>query len=72
MKIETTIWFTQMVEPSTIGIVIGTDEVTGEKKAYIGTGKGFDEDQDAKHISVTGARVTKKDAEQLIALFINE
>ena len=47
MKQLDTIWFSGL---ETIGIVIGEDEITGERKAYIGTGKGYSEEADIQHI----------------------
>jgi hypothetical protein len=41
----------------TIGIVTGEDENTGEKKAYIGTAAGFNEDADTDYIAQQGSPV---------------
>jgi len=42
---------------STIGIVVGEDEVTGEIKFYIGVGSGVDEGADERMILEMGARI---------------
>lgn len=55
MKITNAIWFTQMGGPL-IGIVIGEDSHSGEKKVYIGTASGIDEEEDSKHIASRGAK----------------
>lgn len=57
MKIIDVKWFTEGFSNRAIGIVLVLDEVTGEHKAYLGTGDGLDEDADAKHISEWGAKV---------------
>lgn len=56
MKILDTIWFTEMGSLRPIGIVIGEDEITGERKAYIGVGNGESEERDSKSIAGTGAK----------------
>lgn len=66
MKITSTIWFTQAPRPQTIGIVFGIDEITGEAKAYIGTGEGLDEEFDADHISKFGAKFHPAHAESIM------
>ena len=58
MKILDTIWFTELGKEEPIGIVIGEDENTGEKKAYIGTGNGFEEGSDTISIAERGAKVS--------------
>lgn len=56
MKIIDAIWFMEMGSLQPIGIVIGRDNVTGEAKAYIGSGAGLDETADAQHIAEIGAK----------------
>ena len=46
-------WFTCMT--GTIGVVVGEDNVTKEKKAYIGVAAGFDQDADTKTVMELGA-----------------
>ena len=48
-------WFTGFY--GTIGIVTGEDEITGQKRAYIGTAPGFNENLDTEHIAETGSPV---------------
>ena len=55
MLIKRPYWFTGLF--GTIGIVTGEDQVTGKKKAYIGTAPGFNEDLDARHIAKKGSPV---------------
>ena len=57
MKITNASWFTQMGELKPIGIVFGVDEITGDKKAYIGVGDGVDESTDVNNIFLTGAKI---------------
>ena len=46
-------WFTCMT--GTIGVVVGEDTVTKEKKAYIGVAGGFNEEADTKIVMERGA-----------------
>lgn len=55
MKIKRAHWFTGTY--GTIGLVIGEDEMTGKKKAYIGVCQGFDENRDTQMIARTGSPV---------------
>lgn len=68
MKILDAVWFTpippawlQAVAMSgvslTIGVVLGQDEVTGQKKAYIGYGRGRDEGEDSGFIASHGSPI---------------
>ena len=50
-------WFSTMT--ANIGIIIGFDEITKERKAYIGTCKGLNEDLDADYIARNGSRIPK-------------
>lgn len=65
MKIINTMWFTPWGSYDIIGIVIGLDEQTGEKKAYIGFGNRLNQELDAKHIAKTGAKLTKETLAEL-------
>ena len=56
MKIIDDIWFTGF--RGIVGIVIGEDEVTGERKAYVGIGEGVSMDQDIKAIAEYGCPLT--------------
>lgn len=66
MRITRTFWFTQSGGPC-IGIVIGEDENTGEKKAYVGTADGIDEELDAKSISRYGGKLNEHTVQQIAA-----
>ena len=57
MKIERTIWFSGLNIPGLVGIVMGVDEVTGKKKAYMGFGTGSSERFDEKAIAMNGSPV---------------
>ena len=66
MKIEKKVWFT--TKDGMIGIVLGTDELTKEKKAYIGIipiGEDTTEDKDAKRINEWGTKFPVDAAELL-------
>ena len=57
MKAIDAIWFTEMGSTDPIGIVLVEDELTGEKKAYIGKSQGFGgEECDIRTITSTGAK----------------
>ena len=49
-------WFTCMT--GAIGVVVGEDTVTKEKKAYIGVVGGFDQDADTKTVMEGGSPVS--------------
>lgn len=55
MKILDTMWFNS--RGGHCGLVIGEDEVTGEKKAYIGVVSGTNEEADTKEVAEWGCRV---------------
>lgn len=63
MQITKVFWFTDT--RGCFGIVTGKDEVTGEKKAYIGHASGVSEDADAKYIAENGAKISRKQIEEL-------
>lgn len=65
MKIINATWFAEG-NGSLIGIVTGEDEHTGAKKAYIGTARGRDEEQDTQHIVINGAKFHIETAERLV------
>jgi hypothetical protein len=67
MKVTDAFWFTQIGQPSLIGIVIGRDEITQEKKAYIGTAVGLDECLDAERIAEGGAKLRLQTAKEIVA-----
>ncbi len=55
MELIDVVWFSG---ERLIGVVIGEDEFTGEKKAYIVTGAGISAEQDSKHILDHGVPFT--------------
>jgi hypothetical protein len=67
MKINDATWFTQMGDVGCIGIVFCEDEHTGEKKAYIGCGDGFNEQADMEGIVNTGGKLTVEDLNRFIS-----
>ncbi|MBA7716799.1 hypothetical protein ES703_125877 [subsurface metagenome] len=56
MKVIDITWFTGM--KGCVGIVIGEDENTGERKAFIGAANGRNENADAKAIIDWGTRLS--------------
>ena len=65
IEIKGSIWFTPMQE-TIIGIIITFDGF--ENRAYIGTGKGADREDDALEISKKGAQFPIQLAKQLIKI----
>ena len=63
MEKTLTTWFTNT---ECIGIVVGKDEVTGKKKAYIGSVCGRDEDCDEKHIMKNGSKITADQLQEIL------
>lgn len=66
MKIEKAVWFSGFNIPGQIGIVMGVDEVTGKKKAYMGFGSGANEKYDEKTIAARGSPVNAAVLQQVI------
>ena len=58
MNLIDAIWFTTIA--GTVGIVIGEDELTGKRQAYVGIGAGSDERADADYILEWGGRLDPK------------
>lgn len=54
MEIIDTVWF---AGKDCIGIVVGKDEITKERKGYIGVSKSGDEKADIEYIAKTGSKV---------------
>ena len=67
MKITDTIWFTGMY--GNMGIVLGEDTITGERKAYIGTHRGVGEESDRQLIAEGGARLSRGIVERILKHF---
>jgi len=76
MKIIDSFWFTNPTTTTaiypppfgTVGIVIGEDETTGERKAYIGTAQGFEQKADEKRILEWGTELGAGRIEELLQL----
>jgi len=56
MRLIQVYWFTCM--SGCIGVVVGEDEITKAKKAYIGVVSGSDEDADTKTVMELGSPVS--------------
>lgn len=56
MKVIDTTWFTG--RKGCVGIVIGEEEFTGERKAFIGVGNGRNENADTEAIIAWGIRLS--------------
>lgn len=63
MKIEKKFWFAG--SSLTVGVVVGVDETTGKKKAYVGQCLGNDEEYDAAWIASTGAAFPAEAAREI-------
>lgn len=68
MKIIDSVWITSLDIIGCIGIVVGEDEATGERKAYVGYGYGVNEEADAQLISRTGGKLTPEMAAHIAKL----
>lgn len=62
-KTKGVFWFTCLDIP--VGIVLTEDEITKEKKAYIGLGNGFDEESDKEHIKKHGSKLDHITAQEI-------
>jgi hypothetical protein len=67
MKITDSIWFTSFGWIGCIGIVMGEDDVTRKRKAYIGVGLGVNEAFDERLIVQNGAKFPAEIAERIAA-----
>ena len=56
MKVLADYWFSDMYG-DTVGIVVAEDEVTKERKAYIGVGAGFNQEADKESILDGGQKL---------------
>ncbi|MCK5021072.1 MAG: hypothetical protein KAS32_28940, partial [Candidatus Peribacteraceae bacterium] len=65
LEMKGNIWFTQM-GGLTVGIVLCTDKVTGEEKAYVGTASEGSEEADAERIMSHGGKFPVDIAQKLI------
>ena len=56
MNVISAIWFSFLYFPGSVGIVLGVDEITGERKAYIGVRvSGSSEQKDIESIRQFGS-----------------
>ncbi len=65
MKRLRTFWFTSK---KTVGIVVGEDTITRERKAYIGVVRGFNEKADEREIAEWGSPVNVRYLEEIVTL----
>lgn len=63
MKVTEKFWIT--TDRGCIGIICGEDEITGERKAYIGIGNGQNENWDAEYIAQQGSPLSLGMVEQI-------
>ncbi len=66
MKTIDAIWFTTV--GGTVGIVVGEDEVTRNRKAYIGVVSGLCEEVDTEHIRQFGSPVSLSIMRKIVKL----
>ena len=65
MKVLDKLWFTY--SQGCIGIVVGEDDVTGDRIAYIGIGDGADEKVDTEAILAWGNKFSLDTAQWLVS-----
>ncbi len=70
MKIMEVLWFTGMY--GNIGIVLGEDSTTEERKAYIGVHRGQHEASDQEMIVAGGSKLTREHAARILKHFDKE
>jgi len=68
MKIIDSVWITSLSLIGCIGIVIGEDEETGKRKAYVGLGYGLSEQADSEKIARDGGKLTAEMAAHIAEL----
>ncbi len=64
MKVIETLWFTN--KDGCIGIVIGEEDITGDRKAYIGPASGTDEKADNEQILAWGNKFSLDTAKRIL------
>lgn len=65
MKVIDSMWMNSMI--GSIGLVVAEDEITGERRAYIGSATGFDEEADARLVIDHGSKVNVQRLKGIIA-----
>ena len=69
MKVLESLWFANST--GTVGIVIGEDEMTKKRKAYIGVAEGITEELDINSISQLGSPLSLECVKNIHALMTN-
>ena len=64
MKVIDSLWFTNI--KGTVGIVILEEDVTGDRKAYIGVVSGEDEKADTETIIAWGNKLSLDTAQRIV------
>lgn len=67
MSVKDIFWFTELMESRPIGIALCIDSLTGERKAYIGTGEGHSGAMDMLAIIGGGAKIHLDAAEAIVS-----
>lgn len=70
MKVIETLWFTN--RDGCIGIVVGEEDITGDRKAYIGPASGTDEKADTEQILAWGNKFSLDTALRLRHLLMEK
>lgn len=65
MKVLRTYWFSDMMGGQ-MGVVVGEDEITKERKAYIGIAGGSDQEADTERISTRGQKLLPAVLEEIL------
>ena len=66
MKVIETLWFNSF--GGTVGIVVGEEDITKDRKAYIGSASGLDGKADTDHIIGFGLPFSLETARKLVYL----
>ena len=66
MKVLKEVWFNNST--GTVGIIVGEDTATHERKAYVGVAEGVDQPSDIVHISKHGTKLSLDDVEHILRL----
>ena len=66
MKIIETLWFNSF--GGTVGIVVGEEDITKDRKAYIGPASGLNEKEDTDHIISFGLPFSLDTAKRIVRL----
>jgi len=66
VKVLKDIWFNNSL--GTVGVIVGEDAITKERKAYVGVAEGVDQPSDIVHISQHGTKLSVDDVEHILRL----